>query len=262
MLQDKLEQLRKKNSKDVETVKEMFEVHKKLTRARSEFMRRESQPALADSVTVEITLAANAEPGRRELRVETPRGISNPLAFYVGRLPEFREQESEPTFEPQDFLEGLIRYPPRTETPITLPAVVNGQIIPREPYMLHYSSERFTPGAADRFRFEARKGQQLVIAAARGNSFRTWPTRFRAGSKPPWRCTTPREERWLTTTTTDSIPIPCCSSRFRRTGSTWSRSRTRSTAAARISSIASLWANSPTSPAFSRWVPQPGLRPL
>ena len=145
VLQDKLDQLRRKNSKEVEIVKEMFEVHKKLTRARAEFMRRESQPALADSVTVEITLAANAEPGRRELRVETPRGISNPLAFYVGRLPEFREQESEPTFDPQDFLEGLTRYPPRTETSITLPAVVNGQIIPREPYMLHYSSERSPP---------------------------------------------------------------------------------------------------------------------
>ncbi len=166
VLQDKLDQLRKKGSKDVETLKEMFEVQKKLSRARSEFTRREAQPALADSVTVEITLAANAEPGRRELRVETPRGVSNPLAFYVGRLPEFLEKEAEPTFEPQEFLEGRIRQPPRTETPITLPAVVNGQIIPREPYMVYYSPERFTPGAADRFRFEARKGRQLVIAAS------------------------------------------------------------------------------------------------
>lgn len=165
-LQDKLDQLRRKGSKEVETLKEMFEVGVKLSRARSEFMRREMQPALADSVTLEITLAADAEPGRRELRVETPRGISNPLAFYVGRLPEFREQESQPVFEPQAVTEGLVRYPPATETPITLPAVVNGQIIPREPYSLHYVSERFTPGAADRFRFQARKGQQLLIAAA------------------------------------------------------------------------------------------------
>ena len=168
-LQDKLEQLRKENSQDVEILKEMFEVNKKLNRARSEFMRRETQPALADSVTVEITLAADAEPGRRELRVETPRGVSNPVAFYVGPLPEFVEQESEPPFEPEGFLEGSVRYAPGTETPITLPAVVNGQIIPREPYALYYSSARFTPGAADRFRFTAREGQQLVIAAsARG----------------------------------------------------------------------------------------------
>jgi hypothetical protein len=59
-----------------------------------------------------------------------------------------------------------MRQPPRTETPVTLPAVVNGQIIPREPYMVHYSPERFTPGSADRFRFAARAGQQLVIAAS------------------------------------------------------------------------------------------------
>jgi len=166
VLQDKLDQLRKKGSKDVESLKEMFEVQKKLSPARSEFMRREAQPALADTVTLEVTLAANAEPGRRELRLETPRGVSNPLAFYIGRLPEFRKKEPEPVFEPQDMLEGVIRQPPRTETPITLPAVVNGQIIPHEPYMLWYSPERFTPGAADRFRFQARKGQQLVIAAA------------------------------------------------------------------------------------------------
>jgi hypothetical protein len=166
VLQDKLDQLRKKGSKDVETLKEMFEVQKKLVRARSEFMRREAQPALADTLTVEVTLAADAEAGVRELRVETPRGVSNPLAFYVGRLPEFRAKEPEPTFEPQDLLQGLIRQPPRPATPITLPAVVNGQIIPRNPEMLYFSSDRFTPGTADRFRFPARKGQQLVIAAS------------------------------------------------------------------------------------------------
>ncbi len=168
-LQDKLEELRKEDGRDAEKLNEMFEVHKKLTRARSEFTRRERQPALADSVTLEITLAADAPPGRRELRVETPRGLSNPLAFHVGRLPEFIEQESEPAFEEKTFFEGEVSYASPVETPITLPAVVNGQIIPREPYALWYSSAPFTPGSADRFRFTARAGQRLVIAAsARG----------------------------------------------------------------------------------------------
>jgi hypothetical protein len=166
VLQDKVEKLRKKGSKDVATLKEMFEAQKKLTRARSEFMRRETQPALADTVTLEVTLAADAAPGPHELRLETPRGVSNPLTFYVGRLPEFREKEAEAAFEPRDYLQGLIRQPPRTETPITLPAVVNGQILPREPDVLGLSQERLTFGAADRYRFEARKGQRLVIAAA------------------------------------------------------------------------------------------------
>lgn len=165
-LQDKFEQLRKKNSKDVGLLKEMFDIQVKLTRARAEFMRRETQPALADSVTVEISLAADAEPGRRELRVETPRGISNPLAFYVGRLPEVIEQEPEPIFDQKEFAEGRIGRPPQTEAFVSLPAVINGQIMPVEPYTPNYSPERFMPGGVDRFRFSARKGQQLVIAAA------------------------------------------------------------------------------------------------
>jgi hypothetical protein len=166
VLQDKLDKLRKKGSKDVETLKEIFELQTKLARARSEFMRREAQPALADTVTVEVTLAANAEPGVRQLRVETPRGVSNPLTFCVGRLPEFRAKEVEPAFEPQEFLRGVIRQPPRPATPVTLPAVVNGQILTREPDMFSPWPERVTAGTADRYRFEARKGQQLVIAAA------------------------------------------------------------------------------------------------
>jgi hypothetical protein len=180
-LQDKLEKLQQQNSDDTESLKEMFEVSRKLSRARAEFMRRETQPALADSVTLEVTLAADAAPGRRELRLETPRGLSNPLAFFVGQLPEFVEQELELAFEQDGFREGRVRYAPETDIPVTLPVVVNGQIIPREPYALWFSSARFTPGAADRYRFTARQGQQLVIAAcARGI------TPYLADAVPGW----------------------------------------------------------------------------
>ena len=116
-----------------------------------------------------MTLAPDAEPGQRELRLETPRGVSNPLVFCVGRLPEFREKEPELTTDPRRPPPGPDRHPPRTETPITLPAMVNGQIIPREPDPPSFRSDRFTPGDVDRFRFEARKGQQLVAAASAGN---------------------------------------------------------------------------------------------
>jgi len=51
-------------------------------------------------------------------------------------------------------------------TDITLPAVVNGQLVPREPDFVDWRAKRFTPGDADRYRFEARKGQRLVVAAA------------------------------------------------------------------------------------------------
>ena len=68
--------------------------------------------------------------------------------------------------EPQTSWDS-VRYPATVTTDITLPAVVNGQIVPRDPDAIpYYMPDRFTPGDADRYRFQARKGQRLVIAAA------------------------------------------------------------------------------------------------
>ncbi len=117
---------------------------------------RQASPAISETVTIEVTIAPDAEPGRRELRLAAPSGLSNPLVFCVGQLAEFSEKEtkvSTPTFA------GSARVSlPKPDSAqaeavmsITLPAIVNGQI---------------TPGDVDRFRFEARKGQQLVIAAS------------------------------------------------------------------------------------------------
>ena len=81
---------------------------------------------------------------RNRIRVETPRGISNPLRFFVGRLPEFQKPEPEIVVDARDPSEAS--YPPAPMTDITLPAVVNGQIIPRNPEMLWQRPGRFTPG--------------------------------------------------------------------------------------------------------------------
>lgn len=113
-------------------------------------------PAIGDNVLVEITVDAGAEPGPREIRLETSKGLTNPLAFCIGQLPEFFKE----MVLTEEFLAGktLSKYrdeprliPPGEPTRLTLPAVANGQI---------------TPGGADRYQFEARKGQRLVIAAA------------------------------------------------------------------------------------------------
>jgi hypothetical protein len=50
--------------------------------------------------------------------------------------------------------------------PITLPATVNGRIKPGLPRPQARSGEPFTPGEADRYRFQAHQGQELVIAAS------------------------------------------------------------------------------------------------
>jgi hypothetical protein len=79
--------------------------------------------------------------------------LSNPRVFHVGRLPEHTEEAKK---LPPENLAQLVRLgyqpPAKANTPpiITLPSVVNGQIM---------------PGAVDRYRFAARKGQRLVIAA-------------------------------------------------------------------------------------------------
>lgn len=128
---------------------------KMLTEARDRILKnppnRNATPAIADVITAKITIAPDAESGPREIRVETANGLSNPLRFHVGQLPEVsRPPAKSPNPDMDRFLERLGRTPPKpapTEMRVTLPAVVNGQIM---------------PGAVDRFRFSARQGQELV----------------------------------------------------------------------------------------------------
>ena len=153
-----------KGKPDAAARKEIAQIKRTVTRFQSERLVKQIYPAIGDTVTVRVTIAADAEPGQREIRVESPQGISNPIRFVVGRLPEFQKPEPEIGPEPHDL--WSINYPPATTMKITLPTVVNGQIVPRDPDMLWLPPERFTPGTADRYRFEARKGQQLVIAVS------------------------------------------------------------------------------------------------
>ncbi len=116
---------------------------------------RQGNPAIAETAIVRITLATNAEPGERDLRLETPAGLSNPLIFRVGQLPEFSRPAAKAVNPDLDrMLERFGKKPvtnTASETSITLPAVVNGQIM---------------PGGVDWYRFPARKGQQLVVAVS------------------------------------------------------------------------------------------------
>lgn len=126
------------------------EIRQKLARG----ARRPPNPGLAETVTLEITLAPDAPPGDREIRVKASSGLSNPFAFSIGQLPEVSETVVTPTTPNQ----GPARKgaEPRTGRPRTtleakLPSIVNGQIL---------------PGEVDRVRFTARKDQRLVVAVA------------------------------------------------------------------------------------------------
>ena len=118
---------------------------------------RTANPAMLDTVTIRISIATNAAPGEREIRLATPNALSNPLRFLAGTLPEISRPAAKPANPDLDkYLERLGGAPapigtPKYEARVSPPAVINGQIM---------------PGGVDRYRFLAKRGQQLVIAAS------------------------------------------------------------------------------------------------
>jgi hypothetical protein len=117
---------------------------------------KQANPAISESVIVQITLAADAKPGPRELRLECQAGLSNPLRFHIGDLREYthraaNSRDPEAFNDAKPFREKKDAVAPPRETTIAIPAVCNGQIM---------------PGGVDRFRFHAHPGQHLVVSAA------------------------------------------------------------------------------------------------
>ncbi|MGA2268897.1 MAG: PPC domain-containing protein [Bryobacteraceae bacterium] len=171
-LRDRLQELQKQAIGPAVQM-EMADIRVKLLTFNS---TRLISPVLAETVTLQVTIAPGAAPGKRELKVATPQGLSNPLVFCVGQLPEFTEKESISVIQPGANQPGAnqprpnqvqISRPP-TDMSITLPAIVNGRIRPglARPQVQARSGQPFTPGEADRYRFQAHQGQELVIAAS------------------------------------------------------------------------------------------------
>ena len=108
-------------------------------------------PQLAALVTIRVKVDANAMPGDRELRLRSRLGLTNPVVFQVGQLPEQRELElndlkAKQLPNGQHWWKELVK-------PVVLdvPILLNGCIM---------------PGDVDRFRFRSQKGQRLVIEAS------------------------------------------------------------------------------------------------
>jgi hypothetical protein len=118
-------------------------------------MRMRMAPALAQAVLLRVTVDAHAVPGNHELRLLTNQGLTNPLNFFVDRLAETTR-----TFQhvPLSLAAGgglplsAQAHAEALEAPmeIALPAILNGQMM---------------PGSMDSYRFHAKKGQKIVIAA-------------------------------------------------------------------------------------------------
>mgnify|MGYP000058933460 CR=1 FL=1 len=142
--------------------KRVAELHERMT---TFYIRPSSVPTLVETVTLEVTVAADAIPGRRELRLHTGQGLSNPLVFEVGQLREYTERSARSIAVAESQSNVRRRRPPEgTEKPmpgtlpvtndpneivaVALPAILNGQIL---------------PGDVDHYRFTAQRGQKLVV---------------------------------------------------------------------------------------------------
>lgn len=157
-LREKIQQLQAKRSGDkkafsADEQKILNEMQATMARRNN----RQASPGLAETLTLTLTVSADAAPGSRELRLQTAAGLSNPLVFQVGTLPEISAPVMTPTTEGATRgNRGSAQQPaatPPTSLTVSLPVIVNGQIL---------------AGEIDRIRFSARQGQQLtVIAQAR-----------------------------------------------------------------------------------------------
>jgi len=107
-------------------------------------------PALQETVTLEVSATADAPIGPRDLRVLGRGGLSVPLVFMVGDLPEVSfPSVSAITPRPPAGSARAVAEEATDALVVTPPVVVNGQIL---------------PGESDRIRFGGKKGQRLIVA--------------------------------------------------------------------------------------------------
>ncbi|MDR2757163.1 MAG: PPC domain-containing protein [Planctomycetaceae bacterium] len=114
---------------------------------------RKPKETLNQGVLVEITIDPDAQAGDRDLRLITGNGISPPVRFLVGTVPEISELEpNDSTAPPLNALEiWKRREAPKTIRqlkPLELPIVINGRIRAAD---------------VDQFQFHAKAGQHLTI---------------------------------------------------------------------------------------------------
>jgi hypothetical protein len=126
---------------------------KRIQKVFAEDERTAAVRAHTELIFAEVTIDPDAKPGRREIRVVTKRGISNSRPFYVGQVPEVARKAMKTTKRQvlgKEYLAQVKRPPEEEEKSITVPCTMNGQL---------------AAGWVDRYRFEATKGQRLVISA-------------------------------------------------------------------------------------------------
>ena len=154
-MEDKeIQDLKKKyeNSKwTAEDDKMLMDVRKKISGG----IRRPENPSISEIASLRFKISPDAKPGDREIRLVTAQGLTNPMLFKIGVIPEYTEPAKK-TIQQQRVIKGgegggFGSVKEKKDTKVTLPAVINGQIL---------------EGTIDRYCFEAKKGTKLVIISS------------------------------------------------------------------------------------------------
>ncbi|MEI7905635.1 MAG: hypothetical protein WCI43_09545, partial [Candidatus Firestonebacteria bacterium] len=116
--------------------KETFKKREKVFQDKKAKKNRRNDP-FPETLLLRIAILDRAEPGERELRLITPGGLSNRVAFRVGTLTEAQELEPNNRKDQANEVKSL-------------PAVLNGQIL---------------AGDTDCFKIPGKKGQLLTLKA-------------------------------------------------------------------------------------------------
>ena len=122
-------------------------------RRRRRRLNDQSSPQLADKVKMLITIADDVPCGLYDLRLQSPKGLSNKLPFEVASYPNYLEEKKN----------SSIKNPNKVES---LPAVLCGYV---------------KPGEVDYFRFSGKKGDKLV-ASVKGRQL----VPYMADAVPGW----------------------------------------------------------------------------
>ena len=146
-IEEALQTLQKKRKSGTNLTTVEIAAAEEMKRKLTQFGRKLPNPGLSEFVTIQFTVAEDAAPGEREIRLGTPLGLSNPLVFRVGQLPEYTKEDWKALPSSRYSMDPKIT-PRAPDVKISLPAVMNGQI---------------QPGGVDRYRFHASEGQKLVV---------------------------------------------------------------------------------------------------
>ncbi|MFV1994098.1 MAG: PPC domain-containing protein, partial [Verrucomicrobiales bacterium] len=152
LLRDQLKKLKPKKGEDPPQDWATRKIIANLEKRIEGWVNRPACSSLSDLAFVEVTMAPDAKPGARDIRLVTQSGVSNPLVFHVGQLPEFtRKAMKTSTYQVLGKEELALRKrpPEEAENGVELPCIINGQV---------------ASGEVNRYRFEVHKGQRLVIS--------------------------------------------------------------------------------------------------